>query len=60
MGAPGKWPCMFPYRVGCESNMDKDSVASILGNLKHKGCSGWVGAAGHCLCESRLLAQGDF
>lgn len=60
MGAPGKWPCMLTYHAGDENNMDEDSVASILGNLKHKGCSGWMGALGHCLCERRLLAKADF
>jgi len=60
MGAPGKWRYTFPYHAGDEKIMDEDSVASILGKINHKRCSGSVLAAGQCPCESRSWAWGDF
>ena len=60
MGAPGKWPYMFPYCAGDENNMDEDTVVSILGKINHKGCSRRELAARQSPCKSRLWAWGDF
>lgn len=49
-----------PYRAGDENNMDEDSVASILGKLKHNALGRWVLTAGQRPCKSRLWAWGDF
>lgn len=54
MGALCKWPYMFPYRAGDQNNVNEDSVASILGKINHKGCCGWMLAAGQSPCKSRL------
>ena len=53
MGAPGKWSFVFPHLVGDGDNIDQDSVASILGKIKHEGCSRQVLAAGQSPCKRR-------
>lgn len=49
----GKWSFVFPHLAEDEDSVDQDSVASILGKIRHEGHSRQVLVAGRSPCERR-------